>query len=216
VVPSSLQQLTNILREAAEAHHRAFAATNGDDPDWCSWYANYLTPRLQDALGRPFDPAMLAAELHRLDAVHRAAKDPTPWPEFYASCLLVRAMAARYTAAWGSQNPARVAEFFAPSGSLMINDGAPSVGRVAVAEAARGFMATFPDMVVAMDGLDIVDDRHAVYRWTLTGTSSGPGGNGNAVRISGYEEWTLDEDGLIAQSLGHFDAADYRRQLGGV
>jgi hypothetical protein len=71
-------------------------------------------------------------------------------------------------------------------------------------------------MVVAMDGLDIVDDRHAVYRWTLTGTSSGPGGNGNAVRISGYEEWTLDEDGLIAQSLGHFDAADYRRQLGGV
>ena len=40
-----------------------------------------------------------------------------------------------------------------------------------------------------------------------------PGGTGNAVRISGYEEWTLGEDGLIVRSLGHYDQAEYDRQL---
>jgi hypothetical protein len=36
------------------------------------------------------------------------------------------------------------------------------------------------------------------------------------VRISGYEEWTFGEDGLIATSQGHFDEAEYNRQLLGV
>ncbi len=73
-------------------------------------------------------------------------------------------------------------------------------------------MTAFPDMVVAMDGISLDRDR-ALYRWTLTGTNTGPGGTGNAVRISGYEEWTLGADGLIARSNGHFDEADYLRQL---
>ena len=40
----------------------------------------------------------------------------------------LRDMAARYTAAWCSQDPARVAAFFAPGGSLRINDAAPRGG----------------------------------------------------------------------------------------
>ena len=36
---------------------------------------------------------------------------------------------------------------------------------------------------------------------------------GKAVRISGYEEWTFGLDGLIAESKGHFDEAEYQRQL---
>jgi len=31
--------------------------------------------------------------------------------------------------------------------------------------------------------------------------------------MSGYEEWQLNEDGLIARSKGHFDSAEYERQL---
>lgn len=118
-----------------------------------------------------------------------------------------------YTAAWCSQNAARVAAFFAESGSLKINDGAPSVGRTAITAAAQGFMTAFPDMVVAMDSVRLDGDR-AVYRWTLTGTNTGPGGTGRAVRISGYEEWTFGADGLIVESKGHFDETDYNRQLG--
>ena len=121
--------------------------------------------------------------------------------------------ATRYTAAWCSQDAASVAAFFDEDGSLRINDGEPSVGRAAIAADAQGFMTAFPDLVVAMDGLSIEGNR-AVYHWTLTGTHTGPGGSGNEVRISGYEEWVLSADGLIAESRGHFDAAEYQRQIG--
>ncbi|HXV64837.1 MAG TPA: nuclear transport factor 2 family protein [Vicinamibacteria bacterium] len=124
----------------------------------------------------------------------------------------LKEFAERYTAAWCSQDPGRVAGFFAEGGSLKINDGEPSVGRTAIAEAARSFMTTFPDMVVTTDGTSLQGNQ-AVYRWTLTGTNTGPGGTGNPVRISGYEEWTLGADGLILESQGRFDEADYRRQL---
>ena len=44
-------------------------------------------------------------------------------------------------------------------------------------------------------------------------TNTGPQGTGHSVRISGLEKWRLGGNGLIASSLGNFDAADYRRQL---
>jgi predicted ester cyclase len=47
----------------------------------------------------------------------------------------------------------------------------------------------------------------------LIGTNTGPGGTGNRVRISGYELWKIDNNGLIAESSGHFDAVEYERQL---
>ncbi len=122
--------------------------------------------------------------------------------------------ATRYTAAWCSHDPTRVASFFAETGSLTINGGKPSVGRDAIAAAAQEFMTAFPDMVVTMDGVGVEGNR-AIYRWTLTGTNTGPGGSGKAVRISGYEDWTFGADALIAASQGHFDAAEYQRQLKG-
>lgn len=122
------------------------------------------------------------------------------------------AFATRYTAAWCSQEPARVASFFTEDGSLKINDGDPSVGREAITAAARGFMTAFPDMVVEMDSL-VAAPEGIEYHWTLTGTNTGPGGTGNSVKISGYEEWTIGSDGLIAESEGHFDEGEYARQL---
>ena len=124
----------------------------------------------------------------------------------------LREFARRYTEAWCSQEPARVAENYAPDGSLTINDGPPSVGRAAITEAARSFMVAFPDMQVLMDDLVVLGDN-AEYRWTLVGTNTGPGGTGRRVRISGFEEWTIGVDGLIAASLGHYDQAEYDRQL---
>ena len=118
----------------------------------------------------------------------------------------------RYAKAWCSQNPESVAEFFAEEGWLTVNDSPPAVGRTAVAEVARGFMTAFPDMVVTMD--QVSPGPHGVrFHWTLTGTNSGPEGTGKRVRISGYEEWQMDADGLVAESRGHFDASEYERQL---
>ena len=118
----------------------------------------------------------------------------------------------RYTAAWNSHDAAGVAAFHAEDGSLTINEGEPAVGREAIAAAAQGFMTAFPDMVVEMDSLRIGAGT-VRYHWTFTGTNTAPGGTGNAVRISGYEEWTFGDDGLIAASEGHFDEAEYARQL---
>jgi predicted ester cyclase len=120
--------------------------------------------------------------------------------------------AQRYAKAWCSQNPKSVAAFFAEHGSLGINNGPPAVGRAAIAKDAQAFMTAFPDMIVTFDKLEPRDDR-MVFHWTLIGTNTGPGGTGNKVRISGYELWQIDHDGLIRRSQGHFDAANYERQL---
>jgi hypothetical protein len=130
----------------------------------------------------------------------------------------LRELATRYTAAWCSQHAADVAACYSERGSLTINGGAPAQGRPAITEAAQSFMTAFPDMVVTMDAVEPNrdDESRAIYRWTLTGINTGPGGTGNPVRISGREEWTLSKDGLIAASNGFFDAADYQRQLDGV
>ena len=85
-------------------------------------------------------------------------------------------------------------------------------GRAAITATAQGFMTAFPDMVVKMDRVS-QEGTHAVFHWTWTGTNTGPGGTGKSVRISGYEQWTLGPDGLITESKGHFDEADYQRQL---
>jgi hypothetical protein len=124
----------------------------------------------------------------------------------------LREFARRYTAAWCSQNAASVAAFFSPDGSLRVNDAPAAVGRAAIAEVAQSFMSAFPDLRVAMDDVSAQGDE-AEYRWTLTGTNTGPGGTGRPVRISGFEKWLLDRDGRIASSEGEFDAAEYRRQL---
>ncbi len=120
--------------------------------------------------------------------------------------------AARYTAAWCSQNAASVASFFGEKGSLKINDGAPAVGRAAITDAAQSFMTAFPDLVIKMDSVNM-SGADITYHWTLTGTNTGPGGTGKFVRISGFEQWRFGPNGLITESKGHFDAAEYQRQL---
>jgi SnoaL-like protein len=123
----------------------------------------------------------------------------------------LRDFAKRYTAAWCSRNATSVAAFFAPSGSLSVN-GAPSVGRLAIAQVAQGFMTAFPDMELLMDDIPLKGEL-AEYHWTFIGTNTGPGGTGHRVRFSGFEEWKFGEDGLIAVSQGHFDSAEYQRQV---
>jgi hypothetical protein len=125
----------------------------------------------------------------------------------------LRGLAEGYTAAWCGGDPARVASFYEQGGSLTVNGAAPAVGREAIAEVARGFMTAFPHMRVVMDGLS-AGDEGIIYRWTLTGTNTGPGGTGREVCISGREVWRIGEGGLIAESHGHFDEEEYLRQVG--
>jgi nuclear transport factor 2 (NTF2) superfamily protein len=113
--------------------------------------------------------------------------------------------AKRYAKAWSSHNPDRVAAFYAKNATISVNGRPPAP----IAEEARGFMRDFPDMIVTFDKLEPRADRTA-FHWTLIGTHAG---TGNHVRISGYELWKIDSDGLIAESKGYFDGAEYERQL---
>ena len=120
----------------------------------------------------------------------------------------LRKFAQRYAEAWCSHDPEKIAAFYAKGGSISVNGGPPTP----IAEVARGFFRDFPDTVVTFDKLESTPNG-TEFHWTFTGTNTGSGGTGNKVRISGYELWKIGNDGLISESNGHFDAADYERQL---
>ena len=105
-----------------------------------------------------------------------------------------------------------MASFFSANGSLVINGGEPAVGRSAITEAAKAFMTDFPDLKASMDDL-LEQGEKVIYKWTLEGVNTGPGGTGHRVRFSGFEEWRIGADGLIAESEGHFDSEEYQRQI---
>ena len=120
----------------------------------------------------------------------------------------VREFAQRYAEAWGTHDPAQVAAFYAPAGSISINGGP----QTPIADAVNGFISAFPDIQVFMESV-VRNGETVEFHWTFTGTNTGPGGTGKWVRISGFEEWTFGDDGLVAGSKGYYDQAEYERQL---
>ncbi len=119
----------------------------------------------------------------------------------------VREFARSYTEAWCSRDPGRIAGHFVPGGTIAVNGGEPAPA----AEVAQSFIDAFPDIQVFMDDV-VVKEKTVEYHWTFTGTSAD---TGRAVRISGFEEWTLGDDGLVVESLGRYDEDEYDRQLNG-
>jgi hypothetical protein len=117
----------------------------------------------------------------------------------------IEKLARTYTEAWCSHDAGRVAAHYVPGATIAINGGEPG----GIAEVAQSFVAAFPDIQVFMDDLVFKDDL-VEYHWTFTGTSAE---TGKQVRIPGFEEWTIAADGLIAESLGHYDQTEYDRQL---
>ena len=77
---------------------------------------------------------------------------------------------------------------------------------------AQSFMTAFPDMLVVCDSLPTTS-KGIEFHWTLTGTNTGPGGTGNKVHITGVEILQFGSNGLIKESNGSFDEAEYNRQL---
>jgi len=120
-------------------------------------------------------------------------------------------LATRYTAAWNSKIPENVAAFHAPTSRIVINRGGPSEGHDGLTAMAAGFHADVPDLVLQSDGIRGAGD-HVVFLWTFTGHDAG---TGNPLRISGWEEWNLNDDMKVTSALGWFDAEDYQRQVEG-
>ncbi len=85
-----LSDVATLLRQAGAAHHQAFLAVNGADPDWPQWYAAYLAAPLGRRLGVGLDQAALAGALAELDRRHRATAPGESWPEFYGERLIAQ------------------------------------------------------------------------------------------------------------------------------
>ena len=118
----------------------------------------------------------------------------------------------KYTDAWNSKQPEKMASFYAEDGMLTVNKGKPAIGRKQLAETAQSYMEAFPDMELTMDSLTVENGTYRYY-WTFRGSNTGPEGTGNKVDFSGFEEWTMSAKGLVKESIGSYDASDYERQL---
>ena len=83
-----IQRLTELFRQAGEAHHEAFIETGGEDTEWALWYADYLHERLNPLLAAPVTRSRLVFCLVATDDEHRTVDPDAPWTGFYARRVL--------------------------------------------------------------------------------------------------------------------------------
>lgn len=83
------QKISELLHEAGETHHRVYRITDGDDPDWASWYADWLIrlSELPQLLGRTPVRSELVYMLVKLDKDYSSQARKAPWERYYAAEL---------------------------------------------------------------------------------------------------------------------------------
>ena len=83
-------ELAALLHEAGEAHHVVYRIVDGDDPDWASWYADWLLrlSELPQILGAAPIRSHLVYTLVQLDRDFTSESRPGSWEDFYAERLI--------------------------------------------------------------------------------------------------------------------------------
>jgi hypothetical protein len=83
-------RISALLHEAAETHHVVYRITDGDDPDWASWYADWLLDHseLADELGGAPVRSHLVHALVQLDRDYTAEQRDESWEDWYARGLV--------------------------------------------------------------------------------------------------------------------------------
>jgi hypothetical protein len=86
----TVEQISRLLHEAGETHHRVFRIVDGADNDWASWYADWLIKlsELPTLLGAKPVPSELVYLLVSLDKEYTARSPDQPWEDYYASRVL--------------------------------------------------------------------------------------------------------------------------------
>jgi hypothetical protein len=85
----TLRRIAELLHEAAETHHVVYRITDGDDPDWASWYADWLLElsELPELLGARPVRSHLVHSLVELDRLYTAESPAERWEDWYAPRL---------------------------------------------------------------------------------------------------------------------------------
>ena len=83
---ATLEQISGLLHEAGETHHRVFRIVDGADEDWASWYAEWLInlSELPTLLGAKPVRSELTYLLVSLDKQYGAQRPGEPWEAYYA------------------------------------------------------------------------------------------------------------------------------------
>ena len=83
---ADIAAIADVLHEAAETHHVVWRITDGDDPDWASWYADWLLDLsvLPALLGTKPIRSHLVHALVQLDRDHAASGSNERWEDAYA------------------------------------------------------------------------------------------------------------------------------------
>jgi NAD(P)H-hydrate epimerase len=83
------QQLAELFEQAKQAHVQAFQETDGADPEWPLWYADYLLDPLREILKTDLTKSELVYLLVRVDREQRESAPQADWTEYYAEfCML--------------------------------------------------------------------------------------------------------------------------------
>jgi hypothetical protein len=84
------QKISDLLHVAAETHHAVYRSTDGDDPDWASWYSDWLVnhSELPDLLDVKPVRSELTYMLVRLDKKYTMESPDEKFEDFYARGLL--------------------------------------------------------------------------------------------------------------------------------
>lgn len=78
------EALATLFVETGKAHHKAFIATDGADPDWPIWYADYVHEPIAKLLDGGHTRTELVVAFVDAAAEHQARAPDEPWSEFYA------------------------------------------------------------------------------------------------------------------------------------
>ncbi len=82
--------VTSLMSDAGAAHHQAFLATDGDDPEWPMWYSEHLYEPLSELLDTPFTRSQLIYCLMNAE-FEREARDPAAdWTRYYTDHFIER------------------------------------------------------------------------------------------------------------------------------
>jgi hypothetical protein len=87
-----VERAAALLHEAGETHHIVYRIVDGDDPDWASWYADWLLrlSELPQILGTTPIRSELVWLLVNLDKDYTTASPGTAWPTWYAERIVER------------------------------------------------------------------------------------------------------------------------------
>ncbi|UCH46533.1 MAG: glutaredoxin [Betaproteobacteria bacterium] len=78
------KKISALMVDTGKAHHAAFLATDGADPDWPIWYAGYLQEPLGKLLQMSFTKSQLVYCLMNADFERDALAPESSWHAFYA------------------------------------------------------------------------------------------------------------------------------------